>query len=89
MTISLGAFAQAAKENAVFKKDGKVMIIKEGVTTELKETFVSANGNMFKKDGTVVLNTGSAITLKEGEKMDFSGKVQTQAKPVPKPAGKQ
>jgi hypothetical protein len=56
-------------------KDGKVMISRDGKMSELKADFTSANGNIFKPNGTVVLNTGVATTLKEGQTMNFDGKV--------------
>ena len=31
------------------------------------------NGHIFRTDGTVVLNTGVAVELKDGEQMDMNG----------------
>jgi hypothetical protein len=73
ISISATVFAQAAKESAIMRQNGKMMVIKDGQVTEMKENITTANGHIFRTDGTVVMNTGTSVELKDGEKMDMNG----------------
>lgn len=65
-----------AELNHIAMKDGKVWIMKDGETTELKETITLNDGTQVMKDGTY-LEQGKTEkkTLKEGEAINWKGKV--------------
>ncbi|HYD20169.1 MAG TPA: DUF6799 domain-containing protein [Flavipsychrobacter sp.] len=74
ISISALALAQSSKEFTVVRKNGKTMMTKDGKTSEIKDQVTTANGHIFKPSGTVILNTGISIELKEGEAVDMNGK---------------
>jgi hypothetical protein len=59
-------------------KDGKKVVVHQGetITTEV----VLKNGTKIKPDGTVTMNDGSSITLKDGECMDKDGAMMKEKK---------
>lgn len=67
-------------------KDGKVILTNAGTMSELKKDFTSANGTIFKPDGSVILNTGVADKLKEGQSMTLDGRKIEVAPTVEMPA---
>lgn len=73
------ATAQSSKEakssDLVMMKGGKVFLSNSGKMSELKSDFTSANGTIFKPNGTVVMNTGVSTTLKDGQSMGLDGKM--------------
>ena len=88
ISISTLSFAQSSKEFTVVKKNGKTMMTTDGKTSEIKEQVTTANGHIFKPNGTVILNTGISIELKEGEALDMNGKKITDQSQKNSPAGK-
>lgn len=92
-SLSTTAMAQASKvapapPDMVTMVNGKVMISREGKMTVLTSDFTSANGNIFKPDGTVVMNTGVTTTLQNGQTMGLDGKLREAVVPQnSKPAG--
>lgn len=70
-----------AELNHIAMKDGKVWIMKDGETTQLNETITLNDGTQVMKDGSY-LEQGKTEkkTLKEGEAINWKGKVTDHEK---------
>jgi hypothetical protein len=76
----IGKSAQQAtsEPTSVIMKDGKLWVTKEG-KNELLETELKLGTSIVKPDGTVFLESGQIVILKEGDQVTADGKVITVA----------
>jgi hypothetical protein len=87
ITLSLGVFAQNStnqtntttpqqnvkSHDGVIMKDGKLLMMKNGQTTQLTTDLTLDNGTVVKSDGTVQAKDGTTTTLKEGDYVAMDG----------------
>jgi hypothetical protein len=82
ITLTLGVFAQdstsgkhsmAQKHEGVIMKDGKLLMMKNGQTTQLTTDLTLDNGTVVMADGTVKAKDGTTSTLKEGDYVTMNG----------------
>ncbi len=62
-------------QDGVMMKDGKMWMVKGSKTTVLDHTMTMDNGTKVMGDGTYTKKDGTKMTLKEGEHMDMTGKI--------------
>ncbi|MGV3658752.1 MAG: DUF6799 domain-containing protein [Prosthecobacter sp.] len=75
------AAEKAAEMNHIAMKDGKVWVMKDGQTMELKEEATLNDGTKVMADGSYVEKAGAdKKMLKEGEAITWEGKVKDHAK---------
>jgi hypothetical protein len=58
-------------------KDGKTIMVKDGKFTPLKKDMTLPDGSVVKTNGTFKSTDGTEIELKEGDHLDFKGKLST------------
>jgi surface antigen len=88
ITLSLGVFAQDStnqtnttpqqnvkSHDGVIMKDGKLLMMKNGQTTQLTTDLTLDNGAVVKADGTVQAKDGTTTTLKEGDYVAMDGTI--------------
>jgi uncharacterized protein with beta-barrel porin domain len=87
MTLALGVFAQdstnavnkmAPKQNmqkheGVMMQDGKLLMMKNGQTTQLTTDLTLDNGTVVMSNGTVKAKDGRTTVLKEGDYVSMDG----------------
>lgn len=84
ITLTLGVFAQdsanamhkmAPKQNheGVLMRDGKLLMMKNGQTTQLTTDLTLDNGTVVMANGTVKMKDGTTSTLKEGDYVGMDG----------------
>jgi hypothetical protein len=84
ITFALGVFAQdstnamnkmAPKQNheGVIMKDGKLLMMKNGQTTQLTTDLTLDNGTVVMANGTVKMKDGTTSMLKEGDYVGMDG----------------
>ena len=87
ITLALGVFAQdstnamnkmAPKQNmqkheGVMMKDGKLLMMKNGQTTQLTTDLTLDNGTVVMTNGTVKAKDGKTTVLKEGDYVSMDG----------------
>lgn len=59
--------------DGVMKKNGKMMMVKNGQMTSLDHDMTMSNGTKIKSDGTCIKKDGTKKMMKEGQHMDMSG----------------
>jgi hypothetical protein len=57
-------------------KNGKMIMEKNGTTTDMTQDATLSNGTLVTKNGTVKTKDGKTITLKEGECVYMNGKIK-------------
>src|SRR5919199_295980 len=57
-------------------KGGKMVMEKNGTTTDMTQDVTLSNGTVVMKDGTVKTKDGKTVTLKEGECVYTNGKIK-------------
>jgi len=62
-------------KDCVMMKDGKVMVMKGGETSELTEDMALSNGATVMKDGTVKNPDGKTWMMKDGDWVGLDGKM--------------
>ena len=84
ITLTLGVFAQdstmAPKHNmqhheGVIMKNGKLLMMKNGQTTQLTSDLTLDNGTVVMADGSVKTKDGIITTLKEGDYVGMDGTI--------------
>ena len=86
ITLTLGVFAQDSTMNnmapkaqqhheGVIMKNGKLLMVKNGQTTQLTTDLTLANGTVVMANGTVKTQDGTITTLKEGDYVGMDGTV--------------
>lgn len=86
ITLSLGVFAQDSSMNnmaskhrqnheGVIMKNGKLLMMKNGQTTQLTSDLTLDNGTVVMANGTVKSQDGTITTLKEGDYVGMDGKI--------------
>ena len=84
ITLTLGVFAQdsttnkmAPKQNheGVIMKDGKLLMMKNGQTTQLTTDLTLDNGTIVTANGTVKMKDGTTSALKEGDYVGMDGTI--------------
>ena len=60
-------------------KDGKMVMEKNGTTTDMTQDVTLSNGTVVMKDGTVKTKDGKTMTLKEGQCIYTDGKIKTMS----------
>ena len=84
ITCTLGVFAQDSTNamnkmapkphhDGVMMKDGKLLMMKNGQTTQLTTDMTLDNGTVVLANGTVKAKDGSTTTLKEGDYVTMDG----------------
>ena len=87
ITLTLGVFAQDStnatnkmapkpnmqKHEGVIMKDGKLLMMKNGQTTQLTTDLTLDNGTVVMANGTVKTKDGTTKTLKEGDYVAMDG----------------
>ncbi len=61
----------------IMKKDGKVMVVKDGKSTAATEVITMTDGTKVMPDGAVTMKDGMKSMLKDGEMMTMDGKMMT------------
>jgi hypothetical protein len=61
------------KKDCIMMKDGKVIQMKDGNTTELTGDVTLSNGTVVSKDGTVKMKDGKTKMLKDGDCVYMNG----------------
>ncbi len=74
------AAEKAAEMNHIAMKDGKVWVMKDGQTTELKEEATLNDGTKVMADGAYMEKGKDKKMLKDGEAITWEGKVKDHAK---------
>lgn len=88
MFISFNANAQTNKPSSKTKhstmikdccmmKDGKMMVMKDGVSMPMEKDMVMKNGTTCMTNGECKMKDGKTMMMKEGECMDMNGKMCT------------
>jgi hypothetical protein len=84
ITLSLGVFAQdsttnnmAPKQNheGVILKNGKLLMMKNGQTTQLTTDLTLDNGTVVMTNGSVKTKDGTVTILKEGDYIGMDGTI--------------
>ena len=70
---------KSMKKDCIMMKDGKVMQMKDGNTTELSGDVTLENGTVVSKDGTVKMKDGKTKMLKDGDCVYMNGKMTHMA----------
>jgi hypothetical protein len=82
ITCTLGVFAQDSTNamnkpkphhDGIMMKDGKLLMMKNGQTTQLTTDMTLDNGTVVMTNGTVKAKDGSTKTLKEGDYVTMDG----------------
>ena len=74
LTLCTGlAMAQTKSMDGYMMKDGKVMMMKEGKTTQVEADVTLSDGTKIMKDGNVMKKDGTKMMMKNGESMDTNG----------------
>ena len=63
------------KKDCIAMKDGKVLQMKDGNSTELTADVTLEDGTIVSKDGTVKTKDGKTVMLKEGDRVWMNGKI--------------
>ena len=98
MTLTSGVFAQdstnamnkmAPKQNmqkhdGIIMKNGKLLMMKNGQTTQLTTDMTLDNGTVVMTNGTVKAKDGSTTTLKEGDYVSMDGTHMGNINKMPK-----
>eukprot|EP01031_Cornospumella_fuschlensis_P048749 gene48749-59690_t len=74
------AAEKAAELNHIAKKDGKIWVMKDGETAELKEEATLTDGTKVTADGSYTNTKGDKKMLEEGEAITWEGKVKKHEK---------
>lgn len=82
--LSFGAFAQEQPKDMIILKDTKVVVIKDGQSSELSKDSTLANGTIVTVTGTVKTTDGNIIVLKEGDIVNADGTISRKADPAKK-----
>ena len=89
--ISAGAYAQDTSKHktttgksthmkdCIMMKDGKLMVEKNGTTSEMAADMTLSNGTVVMKDGTVKTKEGKTMKLKDGQCIYMDGKIKTMS----------
>jgi hypothetical protein len=76
LTFAATASAQSSRmKDCVMMKDGKMMVMKGGMSMMMMSDSTFKNGTMVMKDGTVKMKDGTTHLLKDGECV-IGGKVK-------------
>jgi uncharacterized Zn ribbon protein len=68
LTFAVTASAQSSKmKDCIMMKDGKMMVMKSGMSMMMMNDSTFKNGTMVMKDGTVKMKDGTTHMLKDGE----------------------
>jgi predicted double-glycine peptidase len=78
------AAEKAAELNHIAMKDGKLVVMKDGETSEFKEAITLNDGTQVMADGSYTQKNGKKETLKEGEAITWEGKVTDHDKVMKK-----
>jgi hypothetical protein len=74
LTVSTGfVMAQTKSMDGYMMKDGKVMMMKDGKTSQVDADVALSDGTKIMKDGSVMKKDGSKMMMKNGDSMDMSG----------------
>ena len=87
ITLSLGVFAQDSSMNhmnnmehhkmkshdGIMMKNGKVMVMENGKTSELTQDRTLSNGTVVSSNGTVKMADGTTKTLTNGDYVNMNG----------------
>ena len=60
-------------------KSGKMVMEKNGMTSDMTQDVTLSNGTIVMKDGTVKTKAGKTITLKDGQCVYTNGKISTMS----------
>lgn len=94
ITLALGVFAQDStsgmntmaqkpnmqKHEGIIMRDGKLLMMKNGQTTQLTTDMTLDNGTVVMANGTVKTKEGTTTTLKEGDYVAMDGTIGNIAK---------
>jgi hypothetical protein len=72
-------------KDCIMMKDGKLVVEKNGTTTDLTQDMTLKNGTVVMKDGTVKTKDGKTMALKEGQCIYMDGKIKTMSSEKTKP----
>ena len=71
----------AAEEPGVMMKEGKMMIMKDGLATgPMDHEMTTTNGHKVMPDGTMKMPDGKEMRMQEGQMMTMDGKMMKGAK---------
>lgn len=62
-------------KDRVTMENGKMMVTKDGKTSEMMEDMTLKSGTMIMKDGTVKMKDGKTVTLQDGDYVTMNGAV--------------
>jgi hypothetical protein len=63
-------------KDCVMMKDGKMMVMKGGNTTDMSENMTLKNGTTVMTDGSVKMKNGKTMKMKDGDAMYMNGKME-------------
>src|SRR6476660_2322601 len=72
-------------KDCMMMKDGKLMVEKNGTTSEMTQDMTLSNGTVVMKNGTVKTKDGKTVALKEGQCIYMDGKIKTMSSEKAKP----
>jgi Domain of unknown function (DUF6799) len=72
-------------KDCIMMKDGKLMVEKNGTTSEMAQDMTLNNGTVVMKDGTVKTKEGKTMKLKDGQCIYMDGKIKTMSSEKNKP----
>jgi hypothetical protein len=72
--------AMQKNETGVIMKDGKLLMMKDGQTTQLTSDLTLDNGAIVTADGNIKSKDGTVTTLKEGEYVTMEGMLSSTKK---------
>lgn len=79
LVFSLNLNAQTKKltinEDCCMMREGKMMVMKNGKTMQMKKTMLMKNGTKCMVNGECIMRDGSKMQMKEGYCMEMSGKM--------------
>ena len=68
------------KSDCVFMINGKMLMMKEGRTTDMPDDVLLNNGDVVSKNGSIKMKDGTTRTLKNGDSVDLNGKIEKMHK---------
>lgn len=66
-----------ANANKVVMKDGKMLIVENGIVREMDVDAMMSNGTKVMQDGSVIKSGGQEMKMQNGDAMDMDGNMMT------------
>jgi len=66
-------------QDGYFLQNGRVMVFRNGSSTQLNNEAFLTDGSRIMADGTIIMRDGTRSTLREGQRLDFQGRTSVNA----------